>query len=201
MPNSDSPNSDSTPKATRRAAQPVDQDPPRANDEPNAQRKEEADSTVVKYTTWAAGTGAIPIPLVDISAVISVQIMMLKDLCKLYDVPFSETEARSIVNVFIGSLSPAMLLGAATATLMKFLPGIGHLAATITQPVLASSFSYAVGKLVISHLENGGTLNDFDASEKKAKFRQFFEEGKQKIKNTVDKATNSASGTKGDEPQ
>ena len=91
------------------------------------------------------------------------------------------------MNILVGSLSPSVLAGAATVSMLKFIPGLGQIAGSITQPVIASAFSYAVGNVTIAHLESGGDLDDFDAGEQKARFRQLFQEGKEKLSKKMEK--------------
>jgi uncharacterized protein (DUF697 family) len=145
-------------------------------------RNEEAKRIVSKYVGWSAGTGAIPFPVWDIVAITSVQIKMVKELLDLYAVPFSETKVKSSLSVLFGSLSPYMLAGITATSLFKFVPVVGHALAAFTLPMLSAAASYAVGKVMISHLASGGTLADFQADKVKDKFKQAFEEGKAKVK-------------------
>ena len=148
-------------------------------------RTEAANRITSKYTGWAAGGGAIPVPIVDIAAIASVQTLMMKELFELYETPFSEAKARTVVSVLIGSLSPKVFASAVAVTFMKFIPGVGHLAAIMTQAILASAFSYAVGKVTISHLEGGGSLDNFNID--KGKFKQYFEDGKKRFSEDKEK--------------
>jgi uncharacterized protein (DUF697 family) len=142
-------------------------------------RKEEAQRIISKYTGWGAGAGAIPLPLWDIAAVCAVQVKLVKDLLALYERPFSESRARSIVSVLIGSLSPALLAGVTASSLLKFVPGVGAVLAAATLPVLSSASSYAVGRVMLAHLEKGGSLSDFDAEAAKGEFKESFKEAKE----------------------
>ena len=58
---------------------------------------EEAEAIVKKYMNWSFVGGLIPIPLADVAAVSGVQMKMLYDLAKLYDVPFKAHAAQSAV--------------------------------------------------------------------------------------------------------
>lgn len=147
----------------------------------NASTNEQAANAVVsKYTGWAAGSGAIPFPFWDVAAIATIEIKMVNELLDVYEKPFSETKARSILSVLIGSLSPQLLFGATATTLFKFIPGIGHVLASMTMPMLAAASAYAVGKVMINHLEKGGDLSDFDAKAATDDFKAAFTEGKKK---------------------
>jgi uncharacterized protein (DUF697 family) len=137
----------------------------------------EQDSKVIisKYTGWAAGSGAIPFPIWDIAATAAIQVKMVKELLDQYGKSFSESKTRSIITILIGSLSPQLLLGATASTLFKFVPGIGHVLASISLPILAAASTYAVGKVISSHLENGGDLSNFDAHSVTDNFKSAFD--------------------------
>ena len=148
-------------------------------------RKDEAKRIVSKHVGWSAGTGVIPLPLWDIAAVAAVQVKMVKELLDLYDRPFSESKTKNILYVLVGSLSPQMLARVTAASIFKFVPVVGHALAFFTLPMLSSAASYAVGKVMISHLENGGSLDDMKPGEVKEKFQNAFEEGKKKVKSSM----------------
>ncbi len=148
-------------------------------------RRQSADTIVSKYTGWAAGMGAIPFPLWDAFAVGATQTVMVKELFELYEQPFSEAKARSAISVMIGSLSPVLLAGATASTLLKIVPGVGHVLAAASMPMLTSASTFAIGKVMTSHLEGGGSLTDFDSSSMKAKFTEAFEEGRRKFKDVT----------------
>ncbi|MFT4929436.1 MAG: hypothetical protein ACI8WB_005569 [Phenylobacterium sp.] len=151
--------------------------------------QEAANNIVSKYMGWGAGAGAVPIPLWDIVAIGSVQVMMLKELYALYGVSFSEKKARSTVSLLLGSVSPQILVGATAATLFKFVPVVGPLLASVSLPILASAATYATGKVMTAHLEAGGTQEDFDAKGSKEKFTEAVEKGKNIAKNVKAKVT------------
>ncbi len=143
-------------------------------------RKQETDRIISKYTGWAAGSGAIPFPLWDIAAIAAVETKMIGELLTIYDKPFAEAKARSIITVLIGSLSPQLLVGVTASTLFKFVPIVGPALATVSMPVLAAASSYAVGHVMVNHFENGGDLFNFDAKAAKDAFKTAFAEGKKK---------------------
>ena len=160
-----------------------------------ASDKQAAANTIVsKYMGWGAGAGVLPMPIWDIVAIGSVQVLMLKELYALYGVSFSEKKARSTVSVLLGSVSPQMLVGATAATLLKFVPVVGPALATVSLPILASASTYAIGKVMTSHLENGGTQENFDAKQHKGKFTEAVEKGKEMAKSFKGKANKTPAG-------
>jgi len=133
------------------------------------------------YVPMAAGAGIIPVPLVDIAAVMGVQLKMLAEISELYGKPFAESRAKSLVSALLGGVTS----GALAASLLKALPGLGSVFGGISLSVAAGGTTYAVGHVFIRHFENGGTLLDFDPGKVRALFREQFEHGKsfvQKVK-------------------
>ncbi len=144
-------------------------------------RADAARQVVTKYMGWGASAGILPVPVWDVLAIGSVQVLMLKEIFAVYDVEFSEKKARTTVSLLLGSLSPQMLAGVTAATIMKFIPGAATLAA-LSLPALASASTYAVGKIMIGHLEKGGSLEDFNAKEHKEAFNESVAKGKEVLK-------------------
>lgn len=154
--------------------------------------KEQAARTIVtKYMGWGASAGILPVPIWDVVAIGGVQVLMLKEIFEVYEVEYSEHKARTAVTLLLGSLSPQLLAGVAAGTLLKLVPGAGALAA-LSLPVMASAATYAVGKVMIKHLENGGTLEDFNAKDHKEDFNESVAKGKEVLKSK--KAEAAAAG-------
>jgi uncharacterized protein (DUF697 family) len=126
------------------------------------------------YVPLAAGAGIIPVPLVDIAAVIGVQLKMLAEVSDLYGKPFAESRAKLLVSALLGGVTSRAL----AASLLKALPGLGSVVGGISLSVAAGGTTYAVGHVFIRHFENGGTLLNFEPGKMKTLFREQFERGK-----------------------
>ena len=133
---------------------------------------------IVKTHTWVSiGVGLVPIPFVDLVGVSAVQLRMLNELTKLYDVPFSRDLGKELIGALLGSLVPISLtytVGSAA----KMLPLIGYAVGGLSMPLLAGAATYAVGKVFIQHFESGGTLLDFEPAKVREYFRQEFAVGR-----------------------
>jgi uncharacterized protein (DUF697 family) len=145
----------------------------------NTVRQNEASSIVNTYMGWTSGASLLPAPLVDIALVTMIQIKMVADLAKLYNVPFSKNIAKTIIAGLLGSLVPVGLVRG-TSSLLKAVPGIGTALGIISAPAFTSASTYAIGRLFIQHFENGGSLMDFDIKSKSDAFREEFEEATDK---------------------
>jgi uncharacterized protein (DUF697 family) len=137
-----------------------------------------AESLVRKNVYICAAVGLVPIPLFDMVAVSSLQVNMLYRLCKLYDIPFSQEAAKSVVASLLAGGGAAALGKSASVSLAKSIPFIGTVIGGMAMPVLAGASTYAVGKVFITHFESGGTFLTFNPERVKAYFAQLQQEGK-----------------------
>jgi uncharacterized protein (DUF697 family) len=136
---------------------------------------EQADLIVKKYMNWSFVGGLIPIPLVDLAAVSGIQVKMLYDLAKLYDVQFKTQAAQSAIASLLGSVVPSVVTNTALGAGLKFIPIVGTTLGVITMPALSLASTYAIGRIFTTHFETGGTLLDFDAAKVREHFRAEFE--------------------------
>jgi uncharacterized protein (DUF697 family) len=120
--------------------------------------RERAASIVTKYAAAAAAAGLIPIPAADIAAISAVQVKMLHSLSKLYGVPFSEQWARSSMASLTGSVAADGIGRVGLGSMLKLIPGIGHVASMFALPGVAWGVTSALGQIFTRHFEDGGTL-------------------------------------------
>jgi uncharacterized protein (DUF697 family) len=137
----------------------------------------EAMAIVRSYMGWSAGAGLVPLPGLDIAAIVGVQVKMLQDLSALYGVPFRTNLAKPLI-VALVSGGGSVLLGASAASLVKVVPLIGALAGMFALPALAAASCYATGKVFIQHFESGGTFLDFDPAKVRAYYEAQFKASK-----------------------
>jgi len=137
-----------------------------------------AKSVVKKYMWWSVAAGLIPLPIVDVGALTGVQIKMLSEISKLYNVPFSENAGKSIVTALMASIVADSMNRSILTSFVKSIPFVGFVAG-FSMPIYSAAASYAIGQLFIEHYETGGTLLDFDASKIKNYFAGLYEKGKE----------------------
>jgi uncharacterized protein (DUF697 family) len=152
--------------------------PPISDEQALQARLAKANSVVKTNMLWSAGLGIIPIPVFDLVAITVVQIKMLKELSTHYNVKFFDHKVKNLVTSLVGGLGSVSVGGALTMSLVKFIPGAGHIAGAIAVPITAGALTYAIGRVFIQHFESGGTFLDFDPNTVREHFRKEFEEGK-----------------------
>jgi len=61
-------------------------------------------NTIVKnHIVWSMGAGFIPVPIADLFAVTAIQLDMIRQLSRLYDVDFKETSGKAIITSLSGA--------------------------------------------------------------------------------------------------
>lgn len=141
----------------------------------NSERSKHADSVIRNHMIWSMGMSVIvPIPIADIFAVSAVQLDMIRQLCKVYDKDFSETQGKAIVT----ALSSSTLARAGARSLIKLIPGIGTIVGGVAVSIFNGASSYAIGEVFKKHFESGGTILDFDTERLTKLYKEKFEKGK-----------------------
>lgn len=136
-------------------------------------KTELSNSIIQNHMVWSMGAGFIPIPIVDLFAVSAIQLDMIRQMCKIYDIDFKETEGKAIITALTGSS-----LARIGARAVKFIPGVGSMLGGVTMAVLSGGSTYALGEVFKKHFETGGTFLDFDPGRLKKFYDEKFEKGK-----------------------
>jgi uncharacterized protein (DUF697 family) len=137
-------------------------------------KRKEAKKIVRSHVIWSLGAGLMPVPLFDIAAVTAIQIDMLKQLAELYEADFSKSRGKTFVSALTGSTFAKI-----GASVVKALPGIGTVLGGVSMSVLSGASTYAVGQVIIAHLEADGDFLNVDLGSAKAAYKEAFEQGKQ----------------------
>lgn len=137
-------------------------------------RSDSANSIIKNHMIWSMGAGFIPVPIADLFAVSAIQLDMIRQLCKLYEIDFKQTEGKAIITALTGSG-----LARLGARAVKFIPGVGSILGGVTMAALSGASTYALGEVFKKHFETGGTFLDFDPERLKKYYNEKFEKGKE----------------------
>lgn len=145
-------------------------------------RHRQASAIVQRNTLWAAGSGLIPIPVLDSAAIVAVQLKMLAEISNVYGIDFQKSSGRSVIAALMTSLTSNVLgkslLGTGLfSSLSKTLPVIGSTLSILTMPGFNAAFTYALGRVFQQHYTLGGSLQDFDPKKAEPYFHEKFKEG------------------------
>ncbi len=149
-------------------------------------RKKAAKKIIRRRMLYAAGLGLIPIPIVDAAGILGVQVLMLRDVARLYGVSFKEQRVKSFIGSLVGSLG--------AMGVVKAIPGIGSLLGGATVSLTAAAATYAIGKVFVQHFDQGGTLLDFDPEKSRKYFQKEFDKGKRRAQALQAKEEKKVSG-------
>ncbi|MBK8566107.1 MAG: DUF697 domain-containing protein [Saprospiraceae bacterium] len=138
------------------------------------EREKHAETIVRNHVLFSMGAGAIPVPVADVLAVSASQLDMIRQLCKVYDLDFAETQGKAIVS----ALTASTLARIGAASLGKLIPGIGSIVSGVANAAMAGASTYALGQVFKSHFDTGGTILDFDPDRLKKRYKEQFEKGK-----------------------
>lgn len=141
-------------------------------------RRQSADMVIRNHVMWSMGAGFIPVPIADLFAVTAVQLDMVRQMCKLYDVDFKETEGKALITTLTGS----GLARLGSRALVKLIPGVGSYIGGVSLAILSGASTYALGEVFKKHFETGGTFLDFDPARLKKFYQEKFEKGKRVAK-------------------
>lgn len=129
-----------------------------------------AEEVIKRFATYAAGAGLIPVPTLDMAAIAGVEIKMLSELAKVYEVPFENDRVRPIVAAIIGGVAATELGYGIGGSLLKGVPIFGQVFGVLAVPAFGSGLTWAVGRVFMQHFASGGTFLDFDPEKVRAYF-------------------------------
>lgn len=133
-------------------------------------RIDQADVIIQRNVIWALGVGLVPIPIFEFVAMEVIQVKMLNELGKLYELDLSEDLGKKVAGSLfsaIWSVGAGAVLGYSFA---RFIPVVGQVLGTMAMPLLAAASTRALGKTFVMHFESGGSLLDFEPQ----KVRSYF---------------------------
>ena len=108
---------------------------------------------VERHRTYAAIGGLSPLPIVNVAGVAALVVRMVKQLSKLYGVPFERERTRSLVISILGGATPTGLGTATASTLAFVLPG-SMLVGLAVSALTAGALTRGIGLVFIEHFES-----------------------------------------------
>lgn len=143
-------------------------------------REERLEKLAKHHILTSMGVGLIPVPLVDVAALMGIQLNLIRKIAAEYDIPFKQDRGKAIISSLMGGFVP-VTLGCALASMIKFIPLIGQTTGAVTMPVVSGASTYAIYKVFVRHFESGGTFIDMDPSKFKSYFKEQFNKGKKVV--------------------
>ncbi len=136
-----------------------------------SERDLRATEVIKKYAAYSAGAGMIPIPTLDMAAIGGLQLKMVAELAKVYEVPFENDRVRPIVTAVIGGYASTKIGAGIGGSMLKGIPLFGQVLGVLSVPIFGAGMTWAVGKIFVQHFASGGTFLDFDPDKVRAYFK------------------------------
>jgi uncharacterized protein (DUF697 family) len=153
------------------------------SDNMNQEEKQLRANDIIKnHVGFAASAGLLPFPMADLAAVTAVQLNMLRQLAKLYNVSFTENLGKNFITAIAGSG-----LARLGASLIKAIPGVGTVIGELSMAAMSGGSTYALGNVFSKHFAKGGTFEDFDLTKSKKVYEEELKKGKAVVNEVVKK--------------
>ena len=144
-------------------------------------RRAKAEEIIRNHVLYSMSVAAIPVPVIDIFGVTFIQMDMLKQLSKLYDLDFDENKGKMFLTSLLSSTVASTLSSGLKAVGEK-----GKLVSWASSIVLNGAITYAIGHLFLSAYEyTCKSLFDMDLEKAGDLFEEAFEKGKEYVENLI----------------
>lgn len=144
------------------------------------EKQARANEVVRSHVGYAMGAALVPFPGADLLAVSVVQLNMLRQLAKLYNVGFIDSLGRNVISAVV--TGGVARLG---ASLIKAIPGVGTVIGELSMPILSGASTYALGQVVARHFHEGGTLEDLDVTSARKRYAEEIKTGQKVASETT----------------
>jgi len=124
---------------------------------PTARTARRANKAIRRWCGLSAAYGVIPIPGVELAAVSTSQLLMLREIAREHDIEFSWRRGNLIIATLLGGV-------ASCASMILLARIVSPLASVASLAGLNSTMTYLLGQKFSAHIAEGGTLDDFDVT-------------------------------------
>lgn len=144
-------------------------------------RADRAEAIIERNVVLATAAGLVPVPIIDLVAMEVIQVKMLDDLGKLYDLDFTDELGKKIAGSLL-STAWSVIAGAALGySLIRVIPFMGPTVSAMAMAVLMGASTRALGRTFVMHFESGGSLLDFDPQKTRSYFRTELDRSRQVV--------------------
>jgi len=151
-------------------------------------KRASAREIIERNVAFAMGAGLVPIPIVDLGALVTIQIKMVQSLAKVYRIDSDQRRLRRIIYTLLKSPGASTWAVGGLGSLAKLMPGVGSVLGAGAVAVLIGALTYATGRVFALHFERNGTLEDFNLKNQSKIYRREFSSGKKLVKHINIKA-------------
>ena len=131
----------------------------------DAGKEEKAKSIIKKYTLISGGAALVPYDFVDVISSTVAQTMMIKELCTLYSVPFSERWINVAAWSAVGSAIIKAVGGVVESVISSTGGGEFSGGFNLSGAAIAAIYTATAGEFYKLHMQGGGSLADVEISD------------------------------------
>lgn len=117
---------------------------------------------IQKWSVLSAAGCVLPGIVTNGIILTTTHIMMLSELCKIYEIRFEKKKIEVSVASILSGGGASLLGNVAAFSLAKQLTNFGAVISAITEPLVGYSTTFALGYTFAKHFENGGSLETLD---------------------------------------
>jgi uncharacterized protein (DUF697 family) len=132
----------------------------------------------------AAGMGIVPIPVFNFASVTAIQITMVQNITKLYNIEVKKSWIKNILSSVLGGV---VTTGGANALVggLAAAPLVGVSLAALAAPALNGLTTYAIGYMFTRYFESPDGFLKTNAKALGGWFKEGFKQGREKLGNTI----------------
>ncbi len=144
-----------------------------------------ANNIIYDHVFWGAWAGIVPVPLIDLLFMTSLQLKMMREICVEYGVKFDLRQARAFLFALTGGGASALAtIGLSAGKATPAGVGVG-----VSLAVLAGASTYAVGRVFLSQLEKAREMSALDANSAKEEYQELLKEGQEIVRDAAKRIT------------
>ena len=125
-------------------------------------KKEMANIVIKKWAQLASLVVIAPLPFLATSTSTGFQITMIRDLCKIYNVPFHRELVKASVSSILSSGTGVFTVSFIARELLQGIPYLGTAFQMVAQPTMVYKITESLGGVFMRHFEKNGDLTDLD---------------------------------------
>lgn len=132
----------------------------------------------------SAGVGIVPFTLFNAAAVTVSHLLLVRKLSHLYGVEFKEGAAKKIIASVV-SAGAGTLATPLVESVVGLIPVIGLPLVIGTKPALNAMTTYALGRMFVTHFENGGSFIGANVDALKESFKEAYKNSRNWLGETI----------------
>ncbi len=140
-----------------------------------------AEKIIRNHVLWAVGVSSIPVPFLDVVGVTAIQMDMLRQLSRLYQVNFDDHRGKAFITSLISTLTAGSLAAGG-----RILGDRGRAISWASTIIFQGAVTYALGQLYLSALDQGmKSIFDIDLGTSGEFFEDAVEKGREYVEKLV----------------